>query len=387
MIMTTFSTKAERLHQLEDTSRKFAERTEEHDQNGTFPTENIDALKSIGYPALTAPAAFGGIDAGLLELVEAQELIARYDGSTSLAIGWHVGIVKNLNETRPWEENLYSSVMKDVVENGAVLNNIATEAATGSPTRGGTPGTIAERQDSGWVLNGRKTFATMSPVLDYYIVTAHIPKEEATAYFVVPKEAAGISIINTWDSIAMRATGSHDVVLENVRVPNNHLAQYIVPGNKPAAGWLLHIPACYLGIAQAAADEAARFAASYSPNSINKTISELPNVREKLGRMELKLLQSRHFLHSVALKWDESSAEERQQMKGELGAAKTSIVNEAVEVVDLAMRVAGARSLSASSPLQRHYRDIRAGLHNPPMDDMVIDQLAGRLLDYQPPSS
>ena len=51
-------------------------------------------------------------------------------------------------------------------------------------------------------------------------------------------------------------------------------------------------------------------------------------------------------------------------------------MNKALEIVDLAMRIVGARSLSKQNPLQRYYRDVRAGLHNPPIDDMTITQLA-----------
>ncbi len=96
--------------------------------------------------------------------------------------------------------------------------------------------------------------------------------------------------------------------------------------------------------------------------------------------MEAKLIQSRHFLHSVARQWDESSAAQRDAMKPELGTVKRSVVNEAIAIVDLAMRIEGARSLSASNPLQRYYRDVRAGLHNPPMDDMTITMLAKEAL-------
>ena len=85
---------------------------------------------------------------------------------------------------------------------------------------------------------------------------------------------------------------------------------------------------------------------------------------------------ARHFLYSVANKWDESDAEQRSQMAAELGAVKVAVTNSAVTVVDLAMRVAGAHSLSEKSPLQRYYRDVRAGLHNPPMEDMLIPSLA-----------
>lgn len=59
-----------------------------------------------------------------------------------------------------------------------------------------------------------------------------------------------------------------------------------------------------------------------------------------------------------------------------LGAAKLTVTNLAIEVVDLAMRIVGAKSLSLTNPLQRYYRDVRAGLHNPPMDDMTLKLLA-----------
>ncbi|WP_260980286.1 acyl-CoA dehydrogenase family protein, partial [Staphylococcus epidermidis] len=80
--------------------------------------------------------------------------------------------------------------------------------------------------------------------------------------------------------------------------------------------------------------------------SIKGTISELPNVKQKLGEMELGILESKHFLYSVAKKWDESNEETKATMGPELGAVKLSVVNKAVNVVDLAMRVVGARSLS-----------------------------------------
>lgn len=179
----------------------------------------------------------------------------------------------------------------------------------------------------------------------------------------------------------MKATGSHDLVLENVRVEADDLVQYLTPGNKPATGLLLHIPACYLDIARAAQEYAIDFATHYSPNSIKGTIAELPNVKQKIGEMELRALESSHFLYAVAEKWDKCDEATRQTMKPELGAVKLSVVNKAVEIVDLAMRVVGARSLSQKNPLQRYYRDVRAGLHTPPMDDMTVMQLASASID------
>ena len=63
-------------------------------------------------------------------------------------------------------------------------------------------------------------------------------------------------------------------------------------------------------------------------------------------------------------------------MTNELGAVKYTITNSAIDIVDKAMRIVGAKSLQRQNPLQRYYRDVRAGLHNPPMDDVTILKLA-----------
>lgn len=376
MRLTDLKTTEERIEALETTIKPFIDRAQKHDEDGTFPFDNFKELKAIGYPALTVPEAYGGLGISLYELIRLQETIAKADGSTALSIGWHMGITKFMGENHTWKEEKYEAFAKDVLKTGALLNNAATEPATGSPTRGGRPETSAKKMDDGWMINGRKTFTTLAPILSYFVVSASIEGTDKIGNFLIKRERNGVEVEETWDSIAMRGTGSHDLVLKNVHVDEEDLVQHLTPGNKPAAGWLLHIPACYLGIARAAQEYAVNFASNYSPNSIEGTISDLPNVKQKIGEMELKVMQSQHFLYSVARKWDESSEEIRQTMKPELGAVKLSVVNQAVEIVDLAMRIAGARSLSKQNPLQRYYRDVRAGLHNPPMDDMTIMQLA-----------
>lgn len=365
----------ERLHLMEELAQRFLSRAAEVDEDGSFPFQNISDLKSSGYTSLTLPREYGGGGISLYDFVRFQEYIARGDGSTALSIGWHMGIIQDLGEKKPWKEPMLQMLFNDV-KDGALINNCASERQTGSPTRGGKPTTTAVKEGNQWVLNGRKTFSTMSPILDYFNVTATIQESDQVGYFLIPRVTKGVVVEETWDSIAMRGTGSHDVVLNNVKVPEDYLVQMIEPGNKGASGWLLHIPACYLGIAQAAQTYAINFAKDYSPNSIKGSILDLPNVQHKIGEMELELLRARHFLHSVAKQWDDSSEEERNKMLPELGAVKHAVTNAAISVVDLAMRVVGARSLSQKNPLQRYYRDVRAGLHNPPMDDMTIMLLA-----------
>jgi alkylation response protein AidB-like acyl-CoA dehydrogenase len=364
---------------MKELSERFFSRAHQVDIEGSFPFENIQELKDSGYTSLTVPKKYGGREISLYDMLRLQEKIAEGDGATALSIGWHMGIIKNLSEKNSWDEIIFKKICEDV-RNGSLINSAATEPKTGSPTRGGKPETSAYKEGDNWIINGRKTFTTMAPVLDYFIVSATIKDTNLVGNFLIPRASKGILIEETWDSIALRGTGSHDLVLHNVSIPEEFFVEQIGNEGKKPNGWLLHIPACYLGIAKAAKKYAIEFALDYSPNSVEGTIIDLPNVRQKIGEMELKLMESEHFLYSVAKQWDDFDEQVRGKMGPILGAAKLNVTNNAIAIVDLAMRLVGARSLSLKNPLQRYYRDVRAGLHNPPMDDMTIQILANHAI-------
>ncbi|WP_332691345.1 acyl-CoA dehydrogenase family protein [Halalkalibacter lacteus] len=375
MDLQTATTTEERQGIVKQIAEAFSKRAEKHDEENSFPIENILDLKQIGYQSLTVPKAYGGLGLSLSDWLPLQEIIAEFDGSTALSIGWHMGIISQLTEKKSWPKETLDQVFQDVVQKGSLINAAASEPETGSPTRGGKPTTLAKKAASGWIITGRKNFTSMAPVLDYFLVSATM-EDGQVGNFLVSRSDRGVRIKETWNSISMRGTASHDLLLEDVVIPDSHFVETITPGNKGPAGWLLHIPSCYLGIAQAAQNFAIEFASIYSPNSLPSPIKDLPNVQMKIGENEADLLQARHFLYSVAAKWDTSSEQQRQQLQPELGAVKYQIVNTANTVVDRAMRVVGAQSLFKQNPIQRYYRDVRAGLHNPPMDDGTLLLLA-----------
>ncbi|MDE3840872.1 acyl-CoA dehydrogenase [Bacillus methanolicus] len=352
----------------------FKSEAKESDEKSKFPKKNIQTLVDMGYTKSILPKEYGGEGLRVTDMILFQETIASFDGATGLAIGWHQSVVGELFEKKLWENHKLSSFAKKIL-NGALVNRAASEAQTGSPTRGGRPGTYAVKKGDKWIISGQKTFTTMAPVLTHFLVTAWVEEKEAVGTFLIEREAKGLSIKETWDVIAMRGTESHDLVLDNVEIEEEN---FVEPNQESKSnnlnGWLLHIPACYLGIAQAARDYAVKFASVYSPNSIKGTISELPNVQSLIGQIDLELMKARHFLYSVAEAYDDESR--RSYITNELNAAKHIVTNSAINIVDKAMRVVGAKSLQLSNPLQRYYRDVRAGLHNPPMDDMTISKLA-----------
>ncbi|AOZ92587.1 acyl-CoA dehydrogenase family protein [Paenibacillus crassostreae] len=362
---------------------KFAERASKHDIEGSFPFDNFTDLRESGYLKLTVPKKYGGDELSLYEMLLAQERIARGDGSTALAVGWHVALILSLRYTHRWSDQLFARFSEEVVNDGAIINHFASEMATGSPTRGGKPQTTAVKVDKGWNISGHKTFSTLSPIVEHFTVSAGIEGNDETGEFFVRK-GPGVRVVETWNTLGMRATGSHDVILENVFVPDDEVISLSLTEKQQhtkddGGGTLLHIPACYLGIAYAARKFAVDFARNYKPNSLPGPIAELPRIQQQIGEMEADLITARTLLYAVADRWDRDPAE-RVALKPDLGLAKYIATNHAIRIVDKAMRIVGASSLSRNLPLERMYRDVRAGLHNPPMDDVVLQNLAKRAI-------
>lgn len=272
----------------------------------------------------------------------------------------------------------------DIVNKQRLINRVHAELSTGNPSRGAKPATTADKHDGKWVLNGRKSYASMTPALDYLIVSATLQDTGDVGGVLVSGTANGVRVESNWDTLGMRGTRSDDIVLDQVVVPDAAFVEVIPPKKPSSLAWLLHVPACYLGIAMAARNEAVRFADKYKPNSLPGPIKDVPEVRRKVGVMECKLLAARHFLYSVADKWDQEP-EKRESMEAELAAVKTAATGTAIEVVQEAIRIVGGQSYFSSYPLQRYFRDVQAGIHNPPSDDntysLLADQAFERLSD------
>jgi len=362
---------------------KFAERASKHDRDGSFPFDNFADLRDSGYLKLTVAKKYGGEELSLYEMLLAQERIARGDGSTALSVGWHMALILSLRYTNRWSEDLFSRFSAEVVNDGAIINHFASELATGSPTRGGKPQTTAVKVEGGWSISGRKTYSTLSPIVEHFTISAGIEGNDEVGEFFVRK-GPGFSLVETWDTLGMRATGSHDVILDNVFVPDEEVISLSGLEKQrqvtdDGSGSLMHIPACYIGIAYAARSFAVEFAKNYQPNSLPGPIADLPRIQQQIGEMEADLITARTLLYSVADRWDRDPAG-RVALKPDLGLAKYIATNHALRIVDKAMRIVGATSLSRNLPLERMYRDVRAGLHNPPMDDVVLQNLAKRAI-------
>lgn len=362
------------LEKIATLEEAFKSRSQQIDELASFPHDNIRALREIGYTKITLPQQLGGEGFSIYDAILVHETLASYDASTALTIGWTLSTVGDLFEHGEWESVKLKSFAQEVA-NGAIINRAVSEFAMGSPTRGGRPLTTAKKTASGWLINGRKNYTTGAPELDYFLTSAWLEEEEKIGFFLIPRNATGVLIDETWDVIAMRGTGSHDLVLQDVELKLSDLVE--IPNYSTGFkvnGWTLLISATYLGIAQAARDYAVHFSTTHKPNSLKGPISDLPNVQALIGEMDLALATARFTLYGAAEAYTDTMR--KQFLQHELNIAKHVVTNNALQIVDKAMRLVGAKSLQRNNPLQRYYRDVRAGLHNPPMDDMTIKKLA-----------
>jgi alkylation response protein AidB-like acyl-CoA dehydrogenase len=348
----------------------------EHDREGSFPFETIDELKASGYAALTVPEEFGGRGANPLELALAQERLARGDGSVGLGSWMHLGLVARQATTRTWPAEVFARVCREIVRKGALINSAASEPALGSPSRGGLTSTTAARTDGGYRINGRKSWASLAPALEWAIVMAAVedPGQLARrANFLIPMVTPGLQIDYTWDTVAMRSTGSHDLVLEDVLVPEDaRLPGEEVAGIGDPRIWTVVSGAVYTGIAVAARDFAVEFARGRRPSGQQgASIAEYQAVQHRVAEMDMLILQARSLVYGTAEAWVERP-ELREAIAWQVNAAKYVATNNAIRVTDLALRVVGSAGLARGLPLERYFRDVRAGLGNPPMDDIAL---------------
>lgn len=362
-----------------------AAQADAHDKANTFPHDTFAALRDAGYLALTVPEEYGGFGASPLEAMLAQERLAAGSGSVGLGVAMQFAAVAGVASGTSWPEALRERILGDVVTRGALINGLASEPELGSPSRGGGFRTVAQRVADGWVIEGRKTWSTLSPALTWGNVLLTVRDADGTesrGQFCVPMDSPGIRIEETWDNLAMRASGSNDVVFEDVFVPDEY--RLLPPKGLPASqvsGWNLLTSAVYLGVAQAARDYAVRFAQERVPSGLGRPIATLESVQHRIAQIDIWLLQARSVLYGTIAAWEAApTAAAKEHIGWQFAAAKVTVTNHAIQVTDQALRVVGSVGLKRSEPLERYFRDVRAGLGNPPMDDVALTSIGKHAL-------
>jgi alkylation response protein AidB-like acyl-CoA dehydrogenase len=360
---------------------EFAARAALHDRDASFPFENFNRLSEAGLLALTAPAALGGVGAGAHDAARVINILGKADPSTALVLSMHY--IQHLVMARStcWPGRLARKLARETVEGVALINALRVEPDLGSPSRGGLPATIARRTETGWRLSGRKIYSTGAPILKWYAVWAKTDEPNVrVGLFLVPAGLPGTRIVETWDHLGLRASGSHDIVFDDVVFPLDHEIdvrtpdQWQVPDFTQATVHAIFVAAIYDGVARAARDWLVDFLKNRVPSNLGASLATLPRAQEIVGNIEARLTVNARLIESFAGDYDDGVL----LSASESNIVKLTVTNNAVAVVEDALSLTSNHGLTRTNPLERHYRDVLCGRVHTPQDDATRVS-AGRL--------
>jgi alkylation response protein AidB-like acyl-CoA dehydrogenase len=378
---------------------ELAGRAAEHDRDGTYPFEAIDALKAVGYFAAPIPVELGGLGVSSAhDLVVASSRLARGDASVAIGVNMHLVAVLNMERRRrvavaAGEERRargFAASLEQIARDGVVLAAAISERGQ-DLTR---PATLAKRTESGWRIDGRKTFCTMSPAAtDLYVAVTYADGEgsERYAYAMVPTDAPGVVVHDDWDALGMRASGSNSISLEGVQLPESGVRGGFRAGDplpymeRNLVAGLFHAAAS-LGIAESA-DQVARRAVVGRINGDARPRMQVADNAVDLAASRGVLSRAAVLIdnHRAANPASDGSAEQLGALFAESQAAKAFVNEAAARIVDRALALSGGAGYVNGSPLARAYRDVKAGSFMHPLGaNRAYDYLAHVALGEQP---
>lgn len=374
MTTTLQNKRQELVARATSVGKKLAAHTERHDRDGTFVDEGVEALRGAGLLSIAVPEELGGSGATVADVAAVQRELARYCGSTALATSMHQHVTTftawRFRRELPGAE----ATLKRVVDDGIIL--VSTGGADFTHPRGD-----AVAVEGGFKVSGHKVFASLSPVGNVLsTMFRYDDPEQGPRVLNVPVPIGeGVQVLETWDAMGMRGTGSHEIVIEDVFVPQEKVLANRPHGViDPPLQVILSIAmpiisAVYLGVAEGAYEAAVASAASKATD---------PGIQRQVGLMASRLRVASWSLDGALAMVGDDPQPAADTLDAVL-AAKREVGEAVVEVCDLAMEVAGGAAFLKGSVIERAYRDVR-GLKLHPLSPEQSLIHAGRLALGQP---
>lgn len=367
------------LNGLAEITRRLAATAAHYDRSGAFPHENFADLRAAGLVGLPAERILAGTSLPLPQARKIVAAVARGEPSTALVLVMTYLFVLQTAHNPNWPPRVRRLVLEDIARNGTLANALRVEPELGTPVRGGLPKTTARRVEGGFRVSGRKLYSTGSPALYWMGVWGRTDDDEPlVGTFLVPADAPGIQIEPTWDQLGLRASGSHDVIFDDVFIP----ADYAVDVRPPAA-WAAErdpelltsmsvlLGALYDAVARNARDWLVTFALTRAPANLGAPLATLPRFQEAVGEIDALLHVNQVLLDRAStLPFESVTAEESLFLK-------YIVTNNAIKVAERALSLTGNPGLARGNPLERHYRDALCGRVHSPQDDTILST-AGR---------
>ena len=351
---------------------QLAENAARHDRDGTFVADSYEALHEAGILRAAVPVELGGDGATIAELTGLQRELAHHCGATALASAMH----QHVTAFTAWRYRRglpgAEATLRKVAEQGLVL------LSTGGGDYTHPNGTAVE-VEGGYLLNGRKRFASQSPVAGAIatMFTHDDPgKGRRVLNVAVPMSAPGVTVLPTWDTLGMRGTASDDLVFEDVFVADAQVLANrpfgVVDGPLQVISDIAFtiVSGAYLGVAEAAYQAACATASSRPDNVL---------VQRQLGLMGHRLAVASWALDGALAAVGDDPAPGADRTLAVM-TAKSEVAKAGLEVCDLAMEVVGGSAYFRGSVVERCYRDIRAVKFHPLTPEDTLLEIGRRAL-------
>jgi alkylation response protein AidB-like acyl-CoA dehydrogenase len=330
----------------------FAERATDR-----FVADNYRALKDAGFVEAGVPAELGGGGAEVRELAAMLRELAHHCGSTALAFSMHTHQVA----IPAWRWRHQKVAAVEPLLRRVANDRIVLLSSGGSDWIGGSG--WAAKVEGGYRITARKIFTSGAEAGDLLMTTAVLQAEgqpDMVIHFPVSMKAPEVKVLDTWHTLGMRGTGSNDVLIEDLFVPDASVAV-----SRRAGEWhplfqviaTIAFPliyAAYLGVAESARDIALGLAKRRKPTQHTLTLA---------GRMETAL-RAAQLAHGHMLDVVDRNAPSAETVN-EVMIGRTLVAEKAIEAVTLAMEVAGGAGFYRDNGLERRFRDIQGARYHP----------------------
>ncbi|WP_072688294.1 Rv1679 family acyl-CoA dehydrogenase [Rhodococcus marinonascens] len=357
----------EALGQVIEIARQNAERV---DTEGVFPAEAVDALRGSGLLGLVMPEEVGGLGCGPVEFTEVVSELASACGSTAMIYLMHTAAaVVVADAPPPGMPDLLSGMAK-----GAVLGTLAF-SEKGSRSHFWAPVSSASLNGGSVSVQADKSWVTSAGFADIYVVTAGSSSGTAgeVDLFAMPRDSAGLTVAGPWVGLGLRGNASAPMRIDSSIPIANRLgdqgAGFAMMMNTVLPWFNLGNAAVSLGLSAAANTAAISHVGSARLEHQDEALSALPTIRAQIARMGISLAAQRAFLAHAARS---VSAPDESTMLNVL-AVKASANDAALVITDTAMRVCGGAAFSKHLPIERAFRDARAGSVMAPTADVLYD--------------
>lgn len=369
------------------------------DRQASFPFENYDDLRTHGFLGLCIPKEQGGLGADLKTYSLVSATLGKYCGATALTFNMHAcsslwtGLLSEsleMSNAQRTEHLAHQRVHIQRILEGAIYAQPFSEGSAAAA--GKSPfGTLARKVDGGWLINGKKIFASLADGADYFGILASEDRASEsksmrdTLYIAVPRTAPGLEVIGDWDPLGMRGTTSRTLIFKDVFVADS---EQMMPRGlyfQAAQRWphmFTTLSPTYMGLCIAAY----QFTVRYLRGEIE---GMGPPVKRRqfatkqitVAQMHITLEQTRAiFLRML----QDARIDPPKDARLRAYASQYSVMENAQELARLAIRTCGGQSMLKSLALERIYRDARCGsLMLPWTAELCLDRLGKEAL-YEP---